>query len=465
MSRDAAERLYRRAWLLFAAAMVASLAALPLHYVGEEGILAVSSLEMWYRGDWLRLWLYGSNAQHGVFANWLIICLASVIGWDHVLQAIRAIMIAATAATGGVLYLLVRRLYGDRALAAFAAAIYVTFGDLLVYRGWLGYRDPLLGALVFTSIAGLWLGAREERTGWLVLACLCATLGFLTKGLIAYVPGATAGLVLLARARERAFLLRPASIATGVLTGLFVLLWFHWAQGGSGQGARMLDEILSKLAPESLADYLLKLAAYPAEVVLRLLPASAIVLWLLHRYPEARRTLAADSTLRQALLIALLCFLPYWLAPHSHIRYLQPILPLLALGCAAAVRACGTRAAAVSLRWLWAAVAVKLVVLALLYPVYQARYRGENYAVAARDIAQRAGAAPLYSTDVSASGLAVAAQVDVLRLPRAPVTFPPASWESGLLISSVYEPALGTVTASYRLGGDHLYLICRGAAC
>jgi 4-amino-4-deoxy-L-arabinose transferase-like glycosyltransferase len=452
------------AWALFAAATLASLAALPLHYVGEEGIIAVTSLEMWYRGDWLRLWIFGANAQHGVLANWLVIPLASTIGWEHVLQAIRAVMIVSTAATGAMLYVFAHCLYRDRALAAFAAAIYVTFGDLLVFRGWLGYRDPLLGALVFSSVATLWIGAREERLVWLLASCVCATLAFLTKGLIGYVFIATAGFALLLHARERAFLLGPVPLLLAALTVAFALFWFRWVQGGSGQGARMFDEILSKLSPEGLGAYLLKLVTFPAEVALRLLPASALVLYFLWKNSEARRSLVSDPTLRQVLLVAFLGFLPYWLAPQSHIRYLTPILPLVALACAAALRACGALAAIVSFRWLWVAVAAKVLLLTVAFPIYQARFRGENYAAAAHDIVRRAGH-PLYATDTTASGLAVIAQVDVLRLPRAPLTFPPAHWDSGLVIAREADPALGVVVARYRLGGDELFLLCRGAGC
>ena len=58
-------------------------------------------------------------------------------------------MILSTAGSGLLLAFLVFQLYRDAALAALAAAICVTFADILLYRGWLGYRDPLLAMLVF----------------------------------------------------------------------------------------------------------------------------------------------------------------------------------------------------------------------------------------------------------------------------------------------------------------------------
>src|SRR5512134_138565 len=155
------ERAARGASLLFAAAVLSSLAALPLYFVGEEAILANSAMEMAYRGDWVRHWLYGMDGQHATGAQWLVIPLASLAGWEHVLQVTRLVMIAATAATGAMLGLLALRLYGDAVLAALAAAVYVTLGDVLFYRGWLGYRDPLFACFVFSSVAALWIAARE----------------------------------------------------------------------------------------------------------------------------------------------------------------------------------------------------------------------------------------------------------------------------------------------------------------
>jgi hypothetical protein len=86
----------RQWWLLFAAAVASFIPTFWYYLVGEEGILVNSSLEMWQRGDWLRLWLYGIDARHGVFANWLIIPVASTLGWEHAPAALRTIMVSAT---------------------------------------------------------------------------------------------------------------------------------------------------------------------------------------------------------------------------------------------------------------------------------------------------------------------------------------------------------------------------------
>ncbi len=225
----------------------------------------------------------------------------------------------------------------------------------------------------------------------------------------------------------------------------------------------MFGEILAKLTPTGLADYALKLVTYALDTVTRLAPA----LLLSAYYVWRRRTAvveAGDGHCRTALWVALINYLPYWLAPQSSTRHLMPLYPLAGLVIARLLWVAGAQAVSVTQRWLVVAVVVKLAVVLAVFPYYQAHYRGANYATAARQIHERAAGRPLYTTNDSASGLSVAANINVLRLP-APITFPPAQWESGFVIAYTPDPKLGKIAAEFRLSGNNLYLLCRGAAC
>ncbi len=457
--------LLQRALLLYLVAALSSLGTLAFYYVGEEGLLTITSMEMWHRGDWLRLWAYGGDAQHGVFANWLIIPLATLIGWEHVLAAARAVMLCSTIATGAVVYGLLRRLGRDSGFAALAAVAYITFADILIYRGWLAYRDPLFGLLVFAAITALWIGARESRSRWFIAAGVLTLAAYLTKGITAYVFVGSAALVLLVLRDTRSALLRPAAWASAVFALVLLLGWLFLVQSGSSQALRFIMEIGAKLVPSNIVEWLWKLVAYPLETVLRLLPASGVALYLLARRPAARATLREDPVARTALWIALLGFLPYWLAPQSHFRYLLPIVPLLAIVFAALIDHGGERLRNVSFRLMWAVVAVKIVFVTIAFPQYQERYRGANYFAAAQAILERTEGHALYANDSSASGVAVTAHIDVARLPQPPLVSPPAEWSNGFVIAYAPNPQLGAVAAQYRLGGNDLYLLCRGTAC
>jgi 4-amino-4-deoxy-L-arabinose transferase-like glycosyltransferase len=450
-------------WLLYAVAIASFVPTFWYYLVGEEGILVNSSLEMWQRGDWLRLWLYGSDARHGVFANWLIIPLASAVGWERAPGAVRAIMAGAVALSGLMVAGLAYRLYRDAVLAALAAVICVTFADVLFYRGWLGYRDPLFGMLVFGAIAALWLAVHDARVAWLGGTVILATLAFLTKGIIAYVFVGAAVLVFLVQRESRTLLLRPLPLVLAVATLCVPYMWFHWVLGDQAQGGRMASEIGDKLMPLGVMAYLWKLVTYPVETALRLAPVSLLAGWWVWR-GRAAGTGLADRSMATALAIAGVAFLPFWLAPQSHFRYLLPVLPLLALALAVYVARQDALSRA-AWRWLWAVVALKFVFAVALFPYYQHRVRGENHAQAAQQALQRTAGFPLYANDVSATGLSVTAYMNILRLPQPALTFAPAHWDNGYVVSNVADETLGRITAQYPLGGNVLYLHCRGAAC
>ncbi|MBI2508682.1 MAG: hypothetical protein HYV99_01380, partial [Betaproteobacteria bacterium] len=405
------------------------LPAIGFHYVGEEAIFPISSLEMWYHGEWVQQRFLGANLQHNPLFNWLIIALTGAAGWEHVLAVTRAITIAATVGMGLVLAWLCTALYRDTVFAAFAALVYLTLADVFFYRGWLAYADPLFAFFLFAAMACLWVACARRSASLLALAVAALTCGFMTKALTAYAFYGGAAL-----------------------------------PDNTGQAGRMFDEILAKLAPAGLADYALKLVTYAFYTAVRLSPALLLAAYFSWQ-GRGSGVKFVDDCCRTALWMALINYLPYWLAPQSSSRYLMPLYPLAGLVIARLLWSAGAQAISVTQRWLVAAVAVKLVIVLAAFPYYQAHYRGANYATAAREILKRASGHPLYTTNDSASGLSVAAHIDVLRLPDPPLTFPPAQGESGFVITYAPDPKLGKIAADFRLGGNNLYLLCRGAAC
>jgi hypothetical protein len=224
----------------------------------------------------------------------------------------------------------------------------------------------------------------------------------------------------------------------------------------------MFGEIVAKLAAEGPLQYLQHLIGYPSEAILRLspvLPLAAFYAW------RRRISLTAEPVLAAAVSIALLCFLPYWLAPRAAIRYLLPMYPLVAFAGAIILWRAGAPALTSARRWLTGVIVVKIVVFALVFPWYQNHYRGENYAIAARDIIARTAGQPLYAYDSSAAGLSVIGYIDAFAYPAPPLQQPPAQWDSGYVIARPEDAALGRPFKQYPLAADTLYIYCRGAAC
>ncbi len=453
--------LEKRLWLLCVLAALSFLPALHFYYVGEEAIFPISSLEMWHENSWLVQIMYGANVRHNPLFNWLIMLFSAGAGWKHVLVITRALSVLATLGSSGMLFWLARRFSGDSPFALFAALAYLTFSDVALYHGWLAYVDPLFAFFVFSSIALLWAASEEDSLRLLALSAASLSLAFLSKAFTAYAFYGLAVFVLLSQPKCRRFLLSAPSLGLAAAALALPLFWLSLLPS-QGQGGRMFAEILAKLAIPGLQAYAVQLVGFPLEAMLRMAPVSLLAVYYLLRGRVVKNDADFSST---AFWMAFANLLPYWLSPQSGIRYILPIYPLFALAFAGVLWRIGGQALKISLRWIGGFLALKLVFFLILFPWYQSHYRGENYLKAAQEIMRETAGFPLFVADVSSSGLSVAGYLDVLRLPQAPLVFPPAKWDSGYVISYTENPALGKTFRTFKLGGDRLFLLCRGEAC
>lgn len=449
-------------WLILLAA-ASSLPTLFFYLVGEEGIYTITSMEMWHQQNWLQQIMYGADNGRPPLVNWLIMPLADLLGWQHVTVAARLVSINATLGMVGWLYWLSRKLFADKVFARFAALTCLALADLLLYRGWLSYTDPVFAFFTFGAMATLWVSAVEQRISWLLVSIMLVSCALLTKAFTAYIFYGSVAFVLLWQRDTRKFLLAPRSLFAFMAALAVPLAWFA-ANPQGGKTAGMLSEITRKLSAQDLSSYLQHLAVFPLDVMIRLSPAVLLALYLLWR-KRVTESESAATNFRAALWIAVLGFLPYWLSPQSSIRYLLPIYPVIALVCARLIFRSGEAARQLALRWFVGIIAFKFVFALVLFPYYQTHYRGENYTEAGRSIMQLTDGYPLYVTDVSSPGLCVTGLIDAQRFPLPPIVFPPAQWDTGFVIARTNDPSVGKLVRQYRLASDDLYLLCRGAAC
>ena len=264
-------------WWLYAAAALSLYTTLGLPYIGEEAVYTITSLEMRLNHDYFVTTLYGTNYGRPPLLNWLIIPLAEMLGWDRMLLASRLVAATATVLTGLVLAWLTLNLTRNRALAAFAAVVFLS-GDALFYRGWLAYADPLLTLCVFGAIACLWVAVLRKEGALLWLAVVLVTCGFLAKVQTAYLFYGVALVVLAADRDARRFLLGAHSIAAHAAAVAALLAWNAYFTHGTQSASTGVD-ILLKIKSVDLADYLHQLWSFPPETVLRLAPASLVFVY------------------------------------------------------------------------------------------------------------------------------------------------------------------------------------------
>jgi len=384
-----------------------------------------------------------------------------MLGWENVLAASRLVAAVATILTGLILAWLTLNLTQNRGLSALSAVVFLN-GDELIYRGWLAYSDPLFTLFVFGAIACLWVGVQRRQGILLWVSSLMLVCGFMTKAQTAFLFYGVAFAALLNRDTTR-FLFGLNSVVAHALAITALILWNTMFT--NGLQSNTIDDIVHKLLTVEIGEYLNQLWSFPIETVLRFAPASLILIFY-HKQLRGAPVSDIGVKIPWRILVAILIvnYIPYWLGPRTHIRYIMPLYPLISLLIAALIWRCGMRPVTMTLRWLAVVIAVNYVLGLWGFPWYEKHHRGD-YAGTAKQITAATQGFPLYVTDVSSTGLSVAANLDTMRHPGPYVHWPPRQWDNGFVLSYTENEEIGNVHAVYPLGRNKLYLLCRGTAC
>ncbi|MGC1854283.1 MAG: hypothetical protein WA659_02805 [Candidatus Aquirickettsiella sp.] len=432
-------------------------------YIGEEGVYTISSYEMWYHHHYLYPTTYGLSYWRPPLFNWLIICFSSLIGWEHMLVASRLVTALATIVTSFMLMWLTNRLFKTPYFSIFVALIYLT-SDALFYHGWLAYADPLFAFFVVSAIAFLWIANLEKRYTFVWLSVIALIAAFMTKALTAYVFYIISFiLIIYYDGKFKAFLLRPVNFLPYLLAIFFYFFWNISSHKITEVG--MWTDIFNKFHTVYWAGYVQQMIIFPLEVFCRFLPASGLTIYYFvkKKIEKIKFNLYQIQTL---IGITLFNFIPYWLAPHTSIRYLLPLYPFIALLLSIILWHLPRRQLKTIIIWLALTILVKYVELAVIY-YYQIYYRG-NYTLAAKQVILKTKKFPVYANDFVATGLSVIAEIDRLIYPIPPLKAVKFAKEKNyFIINDKIEPELGRLYKQIKLGkqGAAIYLLCQGKAC
>ncbi len=446
--------------VLFLVSVLSFFTTLTLPYLGEEGVYTITSLEMAFHQDWMAPTLCGQDYGRPPLFNWLIIVFANILGWEHILLAARLVAVLATTVISFVLLWLMQTLFQDKRLSLFTALTYFS-SDLLFRRGWLAYADPLFSLFVFTAIASTWVALKTETKKWLVLSSISLIAAFLTKAFTGYVFYVIAGGVLCGFFKNRRFLLSFFSLGCHGIAFGFPLVWSACINRGTHANS-MIWDVVSKFSIQDIMQYFGKLLYFPVDTLIRFLPLSVL---LIYYGWQNRRQLFLPHPVKIAIWIAFCNYLPYWIAPHTYIRYLLPLYPFVAIAMAWIFYQFKDKQFKIIMGWLVACIILRYGLGLYGFEYYEKKYRGD-YHWAAKDILEKTGNQVLYANTDAASGLSVVAEVDVLQFPHAHLVHPPRDWDSGFVISSD-EPTLPEIhiKQTYIFGRQKVYLLCKGQAC
>lgn len=421
-------------------------------HIGEEGVYTISSLEMLYNHDFLQVTLYGGNYPRPPLYNWCILGVAYILHIKDLLIAARIVSILSTLATSAIVACLAKRLWKQPYIGLLTSCIFLS-GDTLIRRGWLAYSDPIFALFVFASIALLWLAVHELCLVWLLLSAVCVILGFLAKVHTVYIFYGVAWLILMWRYSSNwKFLFSVKAIVIYFLIMFFPWFWTKYI-ACSGTIASTVDNTINLFKLDSLISYVVKICWYPFYIIWRMFPISALVVW--HVFWKKNKVIVNDIFFIAGLIIAI-NILPYWIAPSSSVRYLQPLYPLFAMMFAYIIYSGGELLLKKTIVWLIVCIGINYIVMFVWYPYDQAVYKG-NARTIAQEIIQLVQDEPLYINDSGAGGLRIAAELNSLRANKPPLRAIGGDYR-GFVV--VHNPAdiTGKLIATYKLGGITVYL-------
>ncbi|MDA8415996.1 MAG: hypothetical protein M0Z78_02815 [Betaproteobacteria bacterium] len=437
-------------------------------YVGEEANYTIMSMEMWQRQIFRSVVSFGGVGGRPPLYNWLMIPVACGVGWGQVLLAARLVTLLATLGTAGVLALWARRLWGRPMAGRLTFLLYLSSADVLLYRGWLAYADPLFSFWMVLSGYALWRAVDGRHLGWLLGSLLAIFASYLTKVITAYVFYGGMVLVWLTQPNYRAFLCSRRTWGVMLLGLLPMGVWLavvgrqdsiqvHW---------QMSDIVTKLLTVDSLSSYLGKLVTFPVTILLGLLPAS---LWVVAgMIGQWHRGEVLDLRMRGLLAMAGVNFFPYWIAPQSAPRYVLPEYGLVVLMAVGYLMEPAWLTVPRGLRpfpWLVGMGVIGGMVALLGFPYYQHHVRGDNYARMADRVESAAGAFPLYNDNFTSVGLSVVALIDARHMARPALVVPPRDFADGVVMAAGPQDIQGEHWARIEEESESLYVICRGAAC
>ncbi|MDF1796935.1 MAG: phospholipid carrier-dependent glycosyltransferase [Coxiellaceae bacterium] len=433
----------------------------------EEGNYTMAAMEMYHSGHWFTNLTLGDVYPRPPLMKFLVMCLASLIGFKHVLLASRLVTATATAATALLTYALTKQLSDNKRYALWATALYFSW-DLLIRRGWLAYSDPLFSFFILGSFASLWLACERKSNALLLVGCICVALGFLTKEPRAYTFYGSLAAVLLWLHPNRWILWQWRSLLMHTALLAFPFLYSYFFNPG------FISHLIGQMGgtdQNTWGNYLYTVLWFaPASLVMNLLPASAICLWVIARERKKILHNAFSRIANIAFWVCLINWLPCWLSwghwPVS--RYYMPLFPLFGMLMAYIIFNAKQKIQNLTFLFIVLLLIFKYLTAPWLFSYIQNHFHNmnnmQNMTAQMINISKKQKRA-LYIQN--ATGIApiqhVAHTVDIIRWPQAPIIYDRYATEKSYNVITMTPRPEDHLVKIWPYHNSSWYLMCHGA--
>ena len=304
-----------------------------VHYLplrGEEANRILTAYEMVYFHDWFNLTHLGEPyySKPPLFM-WLVALFSSLFGWSQ--ETARLISVISSFLTALLVYLFAKRLFGNTSVALLSSAIFLTFGDLALFYGFLAEIDAF-HTFIYTlgAVGSFLLLSRGREFLAYTFGGLLTALTFLTKGLPAFYHLPLTFLIFLVYTKRWRSIFSPKLLSGIVSLSLPLGVWFLNLKHPKAYLLQLWFESFNRtpIAQDRVKAIALHLVSYPLLNLRQMLPHSLYTLFNLRRFRDFLPTFRRELLLLITLIG--LNYLPYLLSPGARGRYILILFPFIA---------------------------------------------------------------------------------------------------------------------------------------
>ena len=295
---------------------------------GEEATRIIVAFEMSHGGNYFQPTILGENYYNKPpLFNWLIIASSHFFGWDTITA--RAVSLFFTLANTLLVMLFAYRLFKNLEISLLSGLIFITFGDVLFWYGWLAEIDITLTFFVFLLFITIYEYYKTEKKIYAVLAGFVSGLIFMLKGFPSF---AFYGLSLVALSlfkRNPFLILRKEFLIAHVVFLITSFWWLPLSNNPYAYVKRLWIESFSRVESSSnLKRFFIHLITYPILHIKQLFPASVFLIFVLL---SKKMSILLNRDLRFLLTLIVFNYIPYILSATSQGRYVLPLFPVIAV--------------------------------------------------------------------------------------------------------------------------------------
>lgn len=279
---------------------------------------------MWHSGNYLQPTLFGEPYfNKPPLFNWLIVLYSFPLSWSELTGRILSLnsLVLVTLLTALLSYLLFRKLE----LSLLSALIFLTFGNVLFFYGYIAEIDMTFTLFLLSSLLFLHLWWEREKPVFAIVSGLLLGFSVLLKGFPSYAFLLLSLLAFSIYHRKLRLLWRWDAFFLYALCLFIPFLWLILTPDPLLYLSQLWKESFSRVGGEF--SRLKHMLFYPLLNLKDLLPWSLIFLIALYLL---RKRLFLPSQIKLLLLLFFFNYLPYWVSDSAG-RYILPLYPLLAV--------------------------------------------------------------------------------------------------------------------------------------